>query len=86
MRVCFIPAEKGRISSITVSGCKESCDGRGGPICVIERGKTVHAELHFKVGELLLKLYTSEDENADCREDSVIALEATLSSLTSASF
>ena len=54
---------------------------------MIERGKTVHAELHFKVGELLLlKLYTSEDENADCREDSVIALEATLSSPTSASF
>ena len=52
-RKCII-AEKGRISSFTVSGCKETCDGRGGPICVIERGKTAHAELHFKVGELFV--------------------------------
>ena len=46
-------AGKGRISSFTISGCEETCNGRGGPLCVIERGKTAHAELHFKVGELL---------------------------------
>ena len=67
-------AEKGRISSFTIAGCEETCDGRGGPLCVIERGETAHAELHFKVGESL-----------HMSEDSVIGLDAPLSPLTSAS-